>query len=188
MHTVPSDPWYILLDSLAGDRDTCWEVIDGFPAEKPRKGAQADQLILSLLMKIHARTSSCGLGLCFSGRCGYGGIFPHDAKRLRYSSISFIRSGRLPDGKPPRGHLRIVPDLIVEVLSYLDDAEEIDDRIADFLKAGVPLAWMIDPMAKYDVVFRQGSATLRLGESNTLDGEDIRPGFSCVVSDRFDGI
>lgn len=173
------------IDSAESDLE--FEVVNGQRVERPHMGAEADLIIVALiaLIKSHAGGK---LGLCFSGHCGYQGIFPNEAKRLRYPDVSFVRSGRLPGDKPPRGNMVIVPDLIAEVISPNDNAEDVEQRLTDFLMAGVPLAWMIYPQTKQVYVFHQGPTALRLGEGDVLDGEEVLPGFSCQVKDLFAGI
>ena len=84
--------------------------------------------------------------------------------------------------------MEIVPDLFAEVVSPNDKAEEIEQRLTDFLRAGTPLAWLIFPKTRQVYVFHQGPAALRLGEGDILDGEDVIPGFSCPLKDLFAAI
>jgi hypothetical protein len=46
---------------------------------------------------------------------------------------SFIARGRFPNDRLPRGNSTIPPGLAVEVISLYDLAEDIEQRIADFL-------------------------------------------------------
>ncbi len=171
---------------ISSDHCYYYEIDDGHPVEKPRMGAEADQIMVILIRMIEA-FSSGKLGFCFSGHCGYQ-IFADRPKLVRFPDVSFIRSGRLPGNKVPRGYVDVVPDLVVEVVSPNDKAENVEQRLTDFLRAGVPLAWMIYPSTKQVYVFHQGPSSLRLGEGDSLDGEDVLPGFSCALIDLFAGI
>ncbi len=168
---------------IQSDKDYPYEIVEGQNVEKPRMGAEADRIIVTLIRIIEAQAFG-KLGLCFSGHCGYQ-IFADDPTRVRYPDVSFIRFGRLPADKAPRGYVPIIPDLIVEVVSPNDKAENVDERLTDFLRAGVPLAWMIYPSSRQVYVFHQGPAALRLGEDDTLDGEGVLPGFTCSLKDLF---
>ena len=169
---------------LLSDDNAYFTVIDdGNPVEKPPMGAEADFIIVTLIKMIEAQ--ACGsLGFWFSGHCGYQ-IFPDQPKLVRFPDVSFIRNGRLPGNKIPRGYVDVVPDLVVEVVSPNDIAENVEQRLTEFLRAGVPLAWMIYPLTKQVYVFHQGPASLRLGEGDVLDGEDILPGFACPLKTLF---
>ena len=59
--------------------------------------------------------------------------------------MSFTRREKVPDGKPARGHSRIVPDFVVEVSSPNDLASELEDKLDDYDRAGVPCVWVINP-------------------------------------------
>lgn len=171
---------------VRSDKDYLYEIVNGQNVEKPRMGAEADRIIVVLIQMIEAHAFG-KIGLTFSGHCGYQ-IFADDAGRVRYPDVSFIRSGRLPGDKAPKGYVQLVPDLIVEVVSPNDKAENVDERLTDFLRAGVPLAWVVFPSSRQVYVFRQGPAALRLGEGDILEGENVLPGFACPLKDLFAAI
>jgi Uma2 family endonuclease len=113
--------------------------------------------------------------------------FPWDPGRVRRADASFIGKGRFPDDEiPDVGHLPIPPDLAAEVVSPHDSFYEVDQKVEDFLEAGVRLVWVISPERHSVQVYRPGvQATRRLHGDDELDGEDVLPGFRCKVSDLF---
>jgi Uma2 family endonuclease len=111
--------------------------------------------------------------------------FPHDPRRVRRPDVSFVRSERLPGGLPLEGWLRVAPDLVVEVLSPNDLAVEVDEKLDDYLKARVPLIWVVNPETRSVSVYSGGDPFVRLGEDGELTGGDVLPGFRCRVSDLF---
>jgi Uma2 family endonuclease len=160
------------------------EWVEGNWLERPSMGLEAALISTRLMYFLFGHVMSIKAGYCMSHECGYK-IFPHEPGRVRFPDGSFIRSERLEAGKIPRGHTQIVPDLIFEVVSPNDHAEDVEERLSDFIKAGVPVAWIIYPLTKQVYVFHQGPASLRLGEGDTLDGEDVLPGFSLPLKDLF---
>ncbi len=86
-----------------------------------------------------------------------------------------------------RGRMRRVTLLNdeFEVISTHDLALNVEERLDDFLHAGVPLAWLIYSNTRHVQVFHQGRPALRLGPDDVLDGEDVLPGFSCPVAEIF---
>jgi Uma2 family endonuclease len=163
-----------------------YELIDDQWVEKIM-GAQSGRVsqVVNRLIDNHAEAHQ--LGLVFSPETPYQ-IFPHKPRQIRKPDGSFIRRGRLPDDKPPRGNLRIHPDLAIEVISPNDLAEEIEARIADYLAAGVPLLWVIYPAMRTVYVIRQGGNVSRPTAADHLRGEDVLPGFTCRVEELFVGI
>ena len=45
----------------------------------------------------------------------------------------------------PAGHIPITPDLAVEVVSPNDRVYEVDTKVEEYLRAGVPLVWVVNP-------------------------------------------
>jgi len=83
------------------------------------------------------------------------------------------------------GHVRLAPDLVVEVISPNDLAYEIDEKVDEYETAGVKLIWVVNPETKAVRVHRADGAVMVLREKDELDGEDILPGFRCPVAELF---
>ncbi|MBI3466041.1 MAG: Uma2 family endonuclease, partial [Planctomycetes bacterium] len=98
---------------------------------------------------------------------------------------AFIRFGRLPGEQLPIGYVRIAPDLAVEVTSPNELAEEVESKIDDYLAAGVRLLWIVNPTRRTVRIHRANGTIGWLREHDTLDGEDVLPGFRCAVRDLF---
>ena len=161
-----------------------FEFVDSHWIEKPSMGANADRIASKLLAKLENHAEAESLGQVFGAGCGYQ-CFEHERRRVRYPDVSFIRAARLPEDEVPEGHVRIAPDLAVEIVSPNDKAYNVEERLTDVLRAGVPLVWHIYPSTRHVMVFRQGPNCTRLSEADTLDGEDVLPGFTCKIADLF---
>jgi Uma2 family endonuclease len=173
------------LDDLLAlaDKDG-YELIDGRLVEKPM-GAQASRVTVKLMLRLGAHLETQQLGLLFDSECGYQKIFPSDPKRVRKPDASFIARGRLPEDRLPRGHVSIPPDLAVEVVSPNDMAEDIENRIEDYLSAGTKLMWVLYPATASVWVIRKDGSGARLKGTQDLTGEDVIPGFACQVQALF---
>ena len=71
----------------------------------------------------------------------------------------------------------IAPDFVLELMSpsdYLSDAQE---KMQEYMDAGIKLAWLIDPKTRRVEIYRQGKEVEILDSPKTLSGEDILPGF-----------
>ena len=100
------------------------------------------------------------------------------------TALSF-RHGRLPNDRPPRGRVRVAPDLVIEVISPNDLAWEIEAKVAERLRAGVPLIWVFYPDTHTVWIYRTSGDAARLDVHQMLSGEDVLPGFTCAVADLF---
>jgi Uma2 family endonuclease len=166
--TMPDGSRYDLIDGNLVER--------GMGAEAGLVGAT----IIQLLEYVHANN----LGFVYTSDCGYQ-IFVGRPKRVRFPDCSFIARGRLPDDRTPTGHIRIPPDLVVEVVSPNDPAYEVEEKIEEYLEAGVKLLWVVYPNTQRVWVVRLNGAVSRLGVDDELTGDDVIPGFTCRVAQLF---
>lgn len=104
---------------------------------------------------------------------------------VRAPDVAFIRHDRIPDPLP-RGYARFAPDLAVEVLSPDDRPGDVTEKVADWLKAGTQLVWVVDPDRRRARVHRENGTVSVLCQSDDLDGEDVLPGFSCTLAQVLD--
>ncbi|MBX9626967.1 MAG: Uma2 family endonuclease [Gemmataceae bacterium] len=111
--------------------------------------------------------------------------FPHAPKQVRRADVSFIALARLTaDRATAEGFLSVAPDLAVEVNSPNDTVGEVNTKVEEWLRAGVPLVWEVDPEARIVKCHRpDGSVTRR--EGDTLTGDPVLPGFAVPVADLF---
>ena len=107
-----------------------------------------------------------------------------DPRTVRRPDVAFLAAGRLPYPAPP-GHLPMRPDLAVEVFSTLDDAGELDLRLADYRSAAVPLVWVVIPSSRTVRVVSLDGPERILRAGDTLTGGDVLPGFGVAVADLF---
>jgi Uma2 family endonuclease len=155
--------------------------------EKPPMGAKANRVATILAHQLEGHADEHKLGLVFTQECGYQ-IFPHKPKQMRKPDVSFVPHGRLPNGQLPDGNMLVPPDLAVEIVSTNDLAENLEERVNDYLRAGVKLLWLIYPSTRSVYVVRLDGSAARLTEAQELSGEDIVKGFSCPVRKLFSGI
>jgi Uma2 family endonuclease len=83
----------------------------------------------------------------------------------------------------PAGYAAFAPDLAIEVLAQDDHPARTLAKIAQWLEAGARLVWAIDSERRTARVYRADGTEAFLAESNSLDGEDVLPGFSCQLSE-----
>jgi Uma2 family endonuclease len=106
-----------------------------------------------------------------------GFVLSTNPDTVRAPDVAFVRNERIPDPLP-RGYARFAPDLVVEVLSPDDRPGEVLEKVADWLRAGTRLVWVIDPEQRTGRVYRPDGTVMLENEMNVLDGEDVLPGFS----------
>ncbi len=116
---------------------------------------------------------------------GLGYVFARRLNTVRKPSVSYIQAKRMTDAAMKEDFCSIVPDLIVEVLSPKDLADEVDQKVEEWLAAGVRLVWVINPRTKQVRVYGSDGGYGLLREADTLTAEAVLPGFRCPVADLF---
>ena len=153
------------------------ELVDGEIVLSPA-GPRHGWVIVRLTLRLAAHLESHDLGYLLDSSTGCW----MPSGNLRSPDLTFVAKARLPDG-PGDKFLRVVPDLVVEVLSPGDSKREIMNKIREYLAAGVRLVWVIDPKKRRATVHRSDADVRTLGEDDALDGEDVVPGFRCRLGD-----
>ncbi len=114
-----------------------------------------------------------------------GVLLERDPDTVREPDIAFISAERLPLDIKVTDYYEVAPDLVVEVVSPSDSAREVMDKALMWLSYGTRMMWAANPESRSVDVYRPGEQTATLTESDTLDGLDILPGFTCPVADIF---
>jgi Uma2 family endonuclease len=114
------------------------------------------------------------LGRVVAGDAGFK--LQSDPDTVRGADIAFVSWERLPQ-RSPIGFPPLGPDLVVEVLSPGDRPGETLAKIGDWLSAGTRLVWVVDPERRLARIFRHDGSESILGADDSLDGEDVLPGF-----------
>ena len=74
------------------------------------------------------------------------------------------------------------PDFVVEILSRTDNLRPLQNKMAQWMDGGVRLGWLIDARLRQVHVYRAGQPEPELlDDPETLDGEDVLPGFTFPV-------
>ena len=114
-----------------------------------------------------------------------GVLLERDPDTVREPDIAYISAERLPLDVEVAGYYEVVPDLVVEVVSPGDSASEVMDKALMWLSFGARMVWAVNPASRSVDVYRPGERTQTLTQTDTLDGLDILPGFTCPVADIF---
>ena len=142
-----------------------------------------------------------GLGMVGGGDAGF--ILERAPDTVRGPDVAFMRADRVPPDDELDGFGDLSPDLAVEVttpglhnpmgirwcrpgtsvLSPRDRPGRVQAKVADYLRTGVRLVWVVDPRARTVVVHIPGQSPRRHTAADRLDGGDVLPGFSYSVGE-----
>ena len=153
------------------------EVVETMPPGG-RHGAIA--VVLAMLLRLWVeRTGGGYVGV----EAGY--VVGREPDSVRGPDVSYVRADRIPAGGVPEGFWHLAPDLAVEIVSPSETAEEVREKVRDFLVAGTPLVWTIYPRTREVVVHSADGLTRTYGADDVIEHADVLPGFVCRVGDLF---
>jgi Uma2 family endonuclease len=79
-----------------------------------------------------------------------------------------------------------VPTLVVEILSPNDTVEQFHGKVREYLRAGVPVVWVIDPEDRTVKVYRPGFEPDSFNVTHRMPEHPALPGFAPGVAELFE--
>ena len=170
------------LERLASDGRRM-ELVKGKVYEMAPAGGRHGFVAIRLSTPLSAHVWQLDLGHVFAAETGF--LLRRGPDTVRAPDVAFISRSRLQLNEIPESFIELAPDLVVEVVSPGDSRREVREKVEDWLQAGVRLVWVLYPATRTAIVYRSLSDVSNLTESDTLNGEDVVPGFSCRLADVF---
>ena len=119
----------------------------------------------------------------YAAETGY--ILEFDPDTVRAPDVSFISRERLNAIGETDGYWPAAPDLAVEVISPNDRYADVEAKVLEWLDAGTRMVIVVNPRTRSVRVHRSPSDVVTLTVDHVIDGEDVVPGWSLVVSRIF---
>ncbi|MGF1674414.1 MAG: Uma2 family endonuclease [Rivularia sp. (in: cyanobacteria)] len=76
----------------------------------------------------------------------------------------------------------IAPDFVLELMSPSDQLSDVQEKMLEYMVAGVKLGWLFNRKNRRVEIYRQGQAVEVLDSPTSLSGEDVLPGFVLDLS------
>jgi Uma2 family endonuclease len=181
--TVATQIQYTPEDLLAMPDGKSYELVGGQLVER-KMGMESSWVAGRLHSRLDHYCEEHRLGWALLPDSGYQ-CFPHEPALVRKPDVSFVRFGRFPGGALPKGWAKIAPDLVVEVVSPNETVYELDDKLDDYQRVGVPLIWVINPKSRTATIYRSDGLRRYIHEDDELLGEEVVPGFRCPLREIF---
>jgi Uma2 family endonuclease len=159
-----------------------YEIIDGELHVSKQPSWHHQYACLQAWLVLHTWNEQTGLGVA---NVAPGLIFASDDDVA--PDVVWISRARLTAALDAAGHLRVAPELVVEVLSpgAANEARDREHKLALYTRQGVREYWIVDWRARTVQIFRRAEESLRLVA--TLGNQDVLtspllPGFACSAS------
>ena len=118
-----------------------FEVVEGRLKELAPVGGEHGFLEAEVAFKIKELEKE---GYVLVGEVGL--VISKDPLTVRAADIVYISKKKLKS--LPKGMLEVPPDLVVEIISPSNTFEEIEEKVADYMRFGVGRILLVDPNAK----------------------------------------
>ena len=169
----------------SGPQTDGFELVRGELIPMPPPGDQHGIVCVNVSFLLKSYTKQIGHGVVMSNDSGI--VTEKDPDSVRGVDVALYLSPAWQGQSAPEGYTDQPPDLIVEVRSPSQSWSHVVAKVAEYLKMGVQLVWIVDPKVKRLTVFSPDREPETYAAENEWDGGSILPGFRCKVSELFDG-
>jgi Uma2 family endonuclease len=160
-----------------------YDLVRGEIRRMPPAGSEHGAVVMNLGSPVHQFVKAHNLGVVFGAETGFK--IASDPDTVRAPDLAFVRRESIPEAGIPQGYWPGAPDLAVEVVSPSDTYTEVEEKVSDWLNAGARLVLVLNPRRRTVAVYTSPTDVVRLTESDTLNGGDVLPGFTCRVAELF---
>lgn len=161
-----------------------YELVHGEFVSEPPPGGRHGRIAARLVQRIGAHAEAHRLGVVFT--CDTGFVLHRQPDTVRAPDVAFVSHARYRAFGDDVAALPGPPDIAIEVLSPSDSSAKVHAKVADYLAAGTPLVWIVDPDRRQVRSYRNLLQPEITAEPGALNAGDLLPGFSLPVSDIFD--
>ena len=187
---VPGAPLMTVddLEHLPDDEGWVYELVEGVLVRMPMSGLEATTIAYRLGGRLSVYVEDHDLGVMTGEQGGYRVDPAHPRTTELAPDVGFIRTDRLPPRDSPeyRKAPLLAPDLAIEVASPSDYHPGLDEKARRYLQFGTRLVWVVWPRQRTVDVWHPGDkAPTTLTVTDTLDGEDVVPGFRYPIGNLF---
>ncbi len=170
------------LERLPNPADMQRELVQGVLVEMSPVGKSHGSVVVRLGARLVAWADH--------GPHGYVGtetgfILAREPDIVRAPDLTYIRPERVAMSAEDVGYWTIAPDLAVEVVSPSESAQDVNQKVRDYLAAGTRLMWVIYPRTRQVIEYTSSNASRIYISGDTLEHDDVLPDFRCPVAELF---
>lgn len=164
---------------------------DGFRYELVRGALQRmspashhhGRIMINITTPLDQHVRANRLGRVYAAETGFK--LASDPDTVRGPDVAFVRQERVEAVGNAEGYWLGAPDLAVEVISPNDSYTEVEEKVMEFLAAGTGMVLVVNPRQHTVTVYRALADISILTEDDTIDGEEVVPGWTLAVQDVF---
>ncbi len=162
----------------------CYELVKGELIEMSPAGHKHGRIVVNLAAAPGVFSSKLTTSAPPTGRRPASSS-PANPDTVRAPDVAFVSREQIERVGDPEGYWPGAPDLAVEILSPGDRVPAVEQKVEEYLEAGARLVWVVSQKLRNVTVYRSLTDIEVLTEKDTLDGEDVVPGFRLAVRELF---
>lgn len=143
--------------------------------------SETGQRNFNLIGELGIWTKQDGTGVGFGSSGGFtlpnGAVRSPDAAWIKRTKWEIIPADKRKKFAP------ICPEFVVELRSENDSLSTLKEKMQEYIDNGTQLAWLIDRKQRKVFIYRPNCGVAELDSPQTLNGEDILPGFVLDLSE-----
>jgi Uma2 family endonuclease len=139
--------------------------------------------VVNLTTPLDQHVRANNLGAVYASETGFQ--IASNPDTVRAPDVAFVRRERLAEVGEVEGYWPGAPDLAVEVISPGDTYSEVEEKVLEWLGAGVRLVVVVNPRKRAVTVYRSRTDIVVLTEDEVIEGGNVVPGWTMPVASLF---
>ena len=161
-----------------------YELVEGELRQMAPAGETHGRTIQPIAAYLYLYVRSNQLGATYGAETGF--ILARDPDTVLAPDVAFVTTARLDAMRVERGFAPGAPDMVVEVVSPGDSANEVEEKVLLWLDSGTRMVIVVRPRSRTVTVYRSRQEIRILSETDVLTGGDVVPGWELPVSQVFE--
>jgi Uma2 family endonuclease len=162
------------------------ELVDGRAVPVMPASPVHGRLIVKVAYLLERHVREHGLAGIVYSDAGFVLGLRRDRERMRSPDVAYVEREKVEAHPDPGRLFRCVPDLAIEIDLTSGKKPHGQQRIVDYLEAGVRRVWAIDPHSRTAVAYRPDGSARLVRSDEALEGEDAVPGFRLPLGELFE--
>ncbi|MFH0351744.1 MAG: Uma2 family endonuclease [Chromatiales bacterium] len=161
-----------------------YELLGGELRKMAPAGQKHGRIIMNIATPLDTHVRANELGRVYAAETGFQ--LTRNPDTVRAPDAAFVSTERLSAIGEVEGYWPSAPDLAVEVISPSDSYADVEDKVFDWLTAGTRLVIVVNPHKCAVTLYRSLSEVSILTEVDTIDANDVVPGWKLPVKEVFE--
>ena len=100
-------------------------------------------------------------------------------------AVAFVNEQLARELRHTKGYWPGPPDIAVEVLSPGETGPKARRKVAEWISYGTKQVWIVNPKTETVTIYRSSGDTTTFSDEQTVEADDLLPGFRIAVKEIF---